>query len=438
MVGPMRALACAFSISLALVFLSGCRSGCTEDEAKATVLAIMEQVYYFNDEPAQRAKYASIDLSRFADADELLDYLRYEPDLFDRGFSHLTTPAEEAQFNDEGQYVGLGFRTGDGAGDLLVLSVYADTPAEAAGLARGDRILEIEGRTIAEIEAAEGLAEAFGPRRVGLTLTLLVRKLGGAESMLDLTKAVVNIDTVPVYDVFSVGSDSVGYFYLDSFIGPANDALDQAFAFFLGQNVSKLVIDLRYNGGGFVSVAERLGNLLASHGHVGAIQFEQRYNQNLSRFDRTARFADIAGATDLETVVFITTDRSASASELIINVLDPYLDVWVVGSDTFGKPVGQGGWDFCDDSRRLRAVAFETVNSAGFGGYFDGLAADCAAEDDLTRALGDQDEASLATALAVIEAEACPVTAEVEPRLRGAPPAYTGRESLAERRLRAF
>ena len=114
----------------------------------------------------------------------------------------------------------------------------------------------------------------------------------------------------------------------------------------------------------------------------------------------------------------VTTPASASASELVINGLEPYavqlgFTVRIVGDDTFGKPVGQGGVDYCLDpdsgelTQRLRVVAFETVNVLGEGGYFDGLPVDCAADDDVSTALGDPAEASLAAALELLETGQC-------------------------------
>ena len=94
-------------------------------------------------------------------------------------------------------------------------------------------------------------------------------------------------------------------------------------------------------------------------------------------------------------------------SELVINALSPHTVVRLVGSATFGKPVGQSGFPFCDDELLLRPVTFETVNSLNEGQYFDGLEVDCGATDGLQFALGDPAEPSLATALEFIETGSC-------------------------------
>ena len=124
----------------------------------------------------------------------------------------------------------------------------------------------------------------------------------------------------------------------------------------------------------------------------------------------------------------ITTRSSASASELIINALRPYMPVTVVGDTTYGKPVGQYSFNFCD--KVLVPVSFSLKNVNNEGDFFNGIAADCAAPDDITHQLGDPAEASYAEALTVIRTGACSARAEgaartlrfgrvVAPRLTG-------------------
>jgi carboxyl-terminal processing protease len=108
---------------------------------------------------------------------------------------------------------------------------------------------------------------------------------------------------------------------------------------------------------------------------------------------------------NLRRVCFITSDSTASASEFVINALRPYLQATTVGSATFGKPVGEDGFNICSDV--LYPITFKITNEAGYGDYFDGLPADCAASDDLTHALGDPAEASLDTALTHIATGSC-------------------------------
>ena len=110
-------------------------------------------------------------------------------------------------------------------------------------------------------------------------------------------------------------------------------------------------------------------------------------------------------ALNLTRLVVITTRASASASELIINGLRPYIPVTVVGDRTYGKPVGQYGLPFCD--KVLNAVSFVLKNAQGEADYFTGLPATCPAGDALERQLGDVEEASLKEAIVYLRTGAC-------------------------------
>jgi hypothetical protein len=107
--------------------------------------------------------------------------------------------------------------------------------------------------------------------------------------------------------------------------------------------------------------------------------------------------------------VVIATRASASASELVIAGLDPFIPVTVVGDRTYGKPVGQYGFEFCD--KVLFPVSFRSRNAAGQTDYFDGLPVDCPASDNLDRALGDPAESSLAEALSFLRTGRCSASA---------------------------
>lgn len=106
-------------------------------------------------------------------------------------------------------------------------------------------------------------------------------------------------------------------------------------------------------------------------------------------------------------LVVIATDGTASASELVTNSMEPHAEVLIVGSTTFGKPVGQLGIEFCD--KIIRPTAFESVNANGEGGYFDGLPADCNVPDDLSIEVGADNDPNLTTALTLLDTGACPL-----------------------------
>jgi carboxyl-terminal processing protease len=174
------------------------------------------------------------------------------------------------------------------------------------------------------------------------------------------------------------------------------------------------VLDLRYDGGGRISVATHLAGLIGGERTRGQTFTRLVHNDKNSRSDFSEVMSVPSQALGLSRLFVITTDNSASASELMINGLRPFMTVTTIGSRTFGKPVGQSPVDFCD--KTLAAVTFFTRNSRGEGEYFDGLAADCPAPDDLTRDLGDALEGSLAEAFQALRNGRCTTTASAEAR----------------------
>ena len=408
---------------------------CATSEQLNAVLDIMQQWYFFNDEPAQQQKYGMLDLASFSTTSDLLNFLRFQPEEFDRGFSFITTTEADQQFFGEGQFVGFGFGSKfvdpPFNADLRLTRVFGSSPAAAAGFERGQRVLSINGRSIAEINAAEGLTAALGPATEGIARTFRVRALDSSEFEIEISKALVTIDPLPTTAVFDLANAKVGYLDFRTFISTADSALDDAFAGFEAQGVNALVVDLRYNGGGLVSTAERLADLVAGFNADGEVLSETRFNSANSAANSVERFQERAESlTLLQQVVIITTGSSASASELVINSLRPHTVVSLVGETTFGKPVGQSAFGFCDNELLLRPVTFETVNSLGEGQYFGGIDVNCPAVDELDFALGDPVEASLETALQFIETGSCgQVSFQSKPR--GLPIVVNGARSVA-------
>ncbi|HEX7025640.1 MAG TPA: S41 family peptidase [Gammaproteobacteria bacterium] len=384
---------------------------CLQGTGKQEVFDIMRDWYFWNDETEQADKYMG-SAGDFSNVDELLDFLRYRPTEFDRGFTFVTTPEEESIFFEEGKSIGFGFgltRIGN-THEIRVTQIFAGSPAEIAGIERGYRLTAINGRSIQFIDFNEGINEALGPAEVGDTRTLSFQDREGTPLPdVELSKAVHDLDPVAEVKVIDNAGVKVGYIFFRTFISTAVGELRTAMAQFQDEQVRNLVIDLRYNGGGLVSVAEVLGSLLSA-GNVGSIFFIQEFNSDHMGLNQAGIFHSESSALDLDKIVFITSGGTASASELLINGLEPYFqdeDIAIVGTPSYGKPVGQSGFDFCGGQQRLRAVTFKTVNVMGEGDYFTGLPVDCPATDDLQALLGDEGEASLSTALQYLRDGSC-------------------------------
>lgn len=407
--------------------LAAAGESCFETGGKEQVLDIMEHWYLWNDEAAQFDKYSGIDPESYEDVDDLLDFLRYRPEIFDRGFTHTSVPAEEDAFFGEGEFAGFGFSLIQSGTILRVSQVFENSPADDAGVRRGYTLTHIDGRSIALIAADEGIDTALGPSATGVSRELTFNDTAGDPlPPVVLTKEIVTIDPLPVVNIMPNGGTPVGYLLFRTFISTADPALRNAFAELKSQNVRHVIVDFRYNGGGLVSTARTAASLMAGPGNAGNVLAYQRYNSDRAPgYNTELTFSGEPDAADLETIVFITTGGTASASELVINGLEPYFtmtdEIAVVGQRSFGKPVGQSGFNFCDEQWRLRAVTFRSENVAGFGDYFNGLPVDCPAADDLGRQLGDPDEAMLAEALNYLNNGTCTGSTMRAPAAAGEP-----------------
>jgi carboxyl-terminal processing protease len=343
----------------------------------------------------------------------------------DRFFTYLTSIAEENAYYASGSTAGFGFRLSlDSAQQrLFIAEAFEGAPALAAGIDRGTEIVAIGTssanlRTIAAIIAAEGEAgvnAALGPSTPGTTRVFRISNAAGTR---EVTVTKMDYELIPVSTRYGVkilndGARRVGYVNLRTFISTADPALRDAFAQFRAQGITEIIVDLRYNGGGLVSIAELMGDLMGANRTATDVFSYTTFRASKSSNNSTRFFAPQAQSVAPTRIAFIGTGGTASASELVINAFIPYLGnrAALVGTNTYGKPVGQIALDRtqCDD--RLRVIAFATENRDHQGNYFNGLAntvqASCRATDDLTRPLGDPLESSVARALDFLAQRPC-------------------------------
>ena len=412
---------------------------CSYPVARQQVLDLMEDFYYFNDEAEQTARYDEIVLDDHETLDSILDALRWMPETHDRGFTGWQTRRGfEEMRNAEASVFGFRMTIIVDANEnplyLEVLDVYQGAPAGNSGLERGDRIHSLNGKAVNGLSIDEVINE-LGPSTAGHEVTFETEKVSGERRTFDMAKAEIRIPTVPEehVEVFDSSAGKVGYLHFRTFFGDAPERLLDEFAGFKSQGVRNLIVDLRYNGGGFVWIAHALATLIGGPELFDREMSRTVHNQRLAFRNETAYFGcDVYGSPSLaakcrnesslrglDNVVFITGSGSASASELVITALQPYENVALVGERTFGKPVGQYGLDFCppvngSGMALLWPVSFATRNSEGFEDYYDGLAVDCDVPDDRASPLGDAGEGRIAAALNYIETGNCGVQAAAQ------------------------
>lgn len=399
-------------------------AACSNSDQIRFVRDAMQQWYLWNDLlPAQ------ISASDYNSPEALLADLRtYSPDdgsgtPIDR-FSFIGSAAADAAFFGEGKFEGYGFSR---TFDAHISQVFAASPADVGGIRRGQQILELNGRTVADIEAAEGLSAALNTS----PLTFLLQEQGGGTLTTTIEVDVVTINPIPQTRIIPATDGSgrmIGYIELSTFISTAEPVFEQLFADFIDAGVTDIIVDLRYNGGGLVRVSNLLGDYLGGIVPDGDVFSETRFNADRAAGNNSFEpFDNQASSIATARIVIIATSSTASASELLANSMASYVDVTIVGGTTFGKPVGQVGFEFCD--KILRPTAFQTFNADGFGDYFDGLPVDCPAVDDLSIAIGADSDPNIQAAMAYLDTGQCPVAAQT---LRSSQPDPGRRNTILE------
>ncbi|HEV7331549.1 MAG TPA: S41 family peptidase [Flavisolibacter sp.] len=283
-------------------------------------------------------------------------------------------------------------------GDLRVRAVEKRSPAGVAGVKRGWRITKVNGSTDITTTNANFIVQQIYQ---STSTPITFQKPDGSLVNLTLNAATYQESPVVMDSVYSVSNKKIGYFVFNSFLGDTTAVISdfgRVFNRFSAEGVQDVIIDLRYNGGGYVSLAENLANYLAPASANGDIMMTQKFNNSYARYNSTERFSK-KGSLNLNRVFFIVGSGTASASELLINSLKPYMEVILLGaSKTHGKPVGYFPIPIGTEWYIL-PVSFFTVNKNGEGHYFNGMALNSQVSDGLDKDWGDRGETSLASAI---------------------------------------
>ena len=282
-------------------------------------------------------------------------------------------------------------------GDLRVRLTEPNSPGGILGIKRGWRITKINGSTNITTSNSQYIIDNIY-KAVSADVTFT--KPDG--SSIDLNLQAAHYADKPVYldTVYNSANGNIGYLVYNSFLGNIDQtAAEYARVFnkFASAGITNLIVDLRYNGGGYVNLQEQLANYLITSQAQGSIMMKQIYNSNHSNENSTVLF-NKSGSLQLTKIYFIVSRGTASASELLINNLKPYMDVRLIGnSNTHGKPVGF--FPIEDGEWYVFPVSFKTVNKNGEGNYYAGFTPNAIVADGLDKDWGDINENSLASAL---------------------------------------
>lgn len=300
---------------------------------------------------------------------------------------------------------GYRFRTAD---DLRISYVYSESAMGKQGVQRGWRLLKVN--NITPDTSAATVSQLNNAFSTSTSLTVDFLKSDNTPTTLTFSPDTYVANFILDKRVIPYSGKKIAYLVLNSFLGAntgkdTQTALSAAFNEFSLQGATELIVDLRYNGGGYVFLAAHLSNLIAPASAKGQLMFKEVWNEQYKKFNETFTFDDSPDKLNLSKIVFITTASTASASELSINNMRPYLEVKIIGTKTSGKPVGFPVIPIIMSSSNpslnyvVAPVAFQNFNAKNFGDYFGGLPPDKVQIDDVAKNFGDTSEACLKDAL---------------------------------------
>lgn len=369
-------------------------------------------------------------LNSFETPETLFDYLKSDQDRF----SLLVDDYVELENALNGQTLNHGMEFGlifypDDSGNVFgyVRYVLPNTDAESKGIERGMIFNTIDGQQITE----NNYRELLNPDSYSIGLANFENnQIIPTGETIQLNKSQYTENPVYIAETLTIEGQKIGYLMYNAFTNNFDPELNDAFAQFKADGVTDLILDLRYNGGGSVETAIDLSSMITGQFNGQLFVSEQWNEDRQEQFAENKLFNDkiSTGASinslQLQRVFVITTRSTASASELVINGLDPYINVIQVGGTTTGKfqasfllydapaPNFSRSEANLGHTYAMLPLVFKTVNSVGFTDYVDGLTPEIEAFEDYSNLgiLGDVSEPLLATALNQIFPTALPTS----------------------------
>jgi C-terminal processing protease CtpA/Prc len=372
----------------------------TVDEiARDTLYSDMNQYYFWY------KLMPNVVETDYKDPYTLLDAMEYK--TLDR-WSFVQTYDQYVAMNT-GAFVGHGISLGlDPFNQVRIAQIYHNSPLYSLGVRRGWIVKKLNNTDLAPIFIANNATaynQLIGASSISVTNTFLFQTPAGKDSTIKSTKSSFTLNTVILADTLHLKSGIAGHLVFDEFIPPSVQELQSAFTYFSQNNVTDLIVDLRYNGGGDLNVLANMASYVAGSSKFNTTFLTLTFNDKNTASNQSFNFTSVPAPLNISRLVVITTRGTASASEDFINGLKPSLDVKTIGDTTNGKPVGMVGFAYPRNQPYYLfwPITFSLVNSAGQGDFYKGFAPDKYVPDDITHDWNDRNEACLRESIYYLE-----------------------------------
>ncbi len=360
------------------------------------VLGLMKEIYFWNDDMNVIG-----DVNSYETPQAVMSALQTDKDRW----SYIVEKSINDAYYSGGEVLGFGFycefvRQDDGIILLRISSIQEDSSLYKEGVRKGDSLLSIDNLSLTTSD--ESIVNSLG-QLINNKLTdgnshslQIDTQLYGVKEI-SVSPESIDIKTIHTKQIYEKENIKIGYMTFSHFIEPSADELIEAFDFFSLNEIDELIIDIRGNGGGRVSIAGYFIDILLGNKNAGNISMKFKFNSKYEDENMTYVISDVGYDFDFNRIVFLTDGNTASASELLINSLRPYLDVILIGRNTHGKPVGMSSYENGDYV--YLPISFQLVNAHDYGDFFDGIEVDSYIYDDFSYNYGNPEDPIIAEAL---------------------------------------
>ncbi|MCH2654992.1 MAG: S41 family peptidase [Flavobacteriales bacterium] len=357
--------------------------------------------------------YASFLSRSNENQEQLFESLLFDKDRFSWIVSDYTALENQLRrvYTTSGMILGLE-RIGE-SNDLFayVRYVLPDSDASEKNIKRGDLFLSINNEQLTMDNYRDLLSSDVELFSIQLA-QISGQTVTPTGISVDLVKAEIQENPIHIHKLIELNNAKIGYLMYNGFVADFDDQLESAFAEFQTQGINQLVIDLRYNRGGRTSSSIKLASMITGQ-FSGEVFAQTQHNDKLSSYNEDYLFEATAAQLKMDRLYVISSAETASASELLINGLSPYIDVILIGDDTTGKNVGSYSiYDWIDDEGNrnprhtwaMQPITLKIANSEGFADFESGLQADHILQEDIANlgTLGEIDEPLLEKTLEVM------------------------------------